>query len=132
MSQASPEAVAEAWRLWIEGQRWLTVPRHGEDVQLADLQRLLAQSRQELIASATARMIEAAPRQLETMIEVGLTHERDAQRARERILEQVGVLDRPGSLPDGVESIDILALRIRRSMQQPHQEELGTIDGSVA
>ena len=40
---------------------------------------------------------------------------RDAQRAAERILEETGVLHKEGQLPDGVETIDYVALRVRRS-----------------
>lgn len=55
----------------------------------------LAEMRRVLKEQADRTMLDAAPAQLRAMIEVGLTHERDAQRARERILEQVGVLDKP-------------------------------------
>lgn len=94
--------------------------------------RVIQARRRELVEAATARMVEASPATLEAMISRSQGDGRDAQRAGERILEQVGVLDKPGSLPEGVESIDILALRIRRSTQQPQQQERGTIDGSVA
>ena len=44
---------------------------------------------------------------------------RDAQRAGERILETVGVLRKDGDLPEGSESFDMIALRIRRNIAKP-------------
>ena len=68
---------------------------------------------------AQAAMREAIPGLVDKMVSVGQTDGRDAQRARERILETVGVLRKDGDLPEGTESFDMIALRIRRNIVKP-------------
>ena len=56
----------------------------------------------------------AAPNVARKMVEHALSDARDAQRAREKVLEAAGVLRKDGDLPDGVESIDVMAMRMIR------------------
>ncbi len=56
----------------------------------------------------------AIPPLVDAMIARGKGVGRDAQRAGERILETVGVLSN-GKDIDGVETIDLIAMRIRRT-----------------
>lgn len=67
---------------------------------------------------AQAAFNEAIPAIVDTMIERAKgtgKDSRDAQRAGERILEATGVLRKDGDMEPGVESISMIALRIRRS-----------------
>ena len=68
---------------------------------------------------AQAAMREAVPPIVDRMITRAQGDGRDAQRAAERILEQVGVLRKEGDLPEGTEAVDIIAMRIRRSRPLP-------------
>ena len=64
---------------------------------------------------ARAAMEQAIPSVTDTMIaRASSMTARDSQRAGERILEATGVLQKEGALPPGTESIDYVALRIRR------------------
>ncbi len=64
---------------------------------------------------AQAAFREAVPALADAMIERGKGIGKDAQRAGERILEATGVLRKDGDLEPGVESISMIALRIRRT-----------------
>ena len=64
---------------------------------------------------AQAAFREAVPALADAMIERGKGTGKDAQRAGERILEATGVLRKDGDLEPGVESISMIALRIRRT-----------------
>ena len=81
---------------------------------------------------ARLAMEAAIPSLVDTMIEVGQTDKRDAQRARERILETVGVLQSPTAPQLGIPgTVTDIAMRIWQHKAEPQAVEAPVVEAEV-